>query len=132
MTGELLSSSSSWANALDIWHPYSRQLLLHMPSPLQFAWSTADGQLLGAARLASGALALRGGRAELRRERCSHPMYGPVAGWREVSIHRDGRLLAVGSNDGVSLFDLETGVDVGHLPVGDPPTPGSFPLPATC
>ncbi len=119
MTGELLSSSSSWANALDIWHPYSRQLLLHMPSPLQFAWSTADGQLLGEARLASGAWHYAAAEpSSVVRTLLRNPMYGPVAGWREASIHRDGRLLAVGSNDGVSLFDLETGFDVGHLPVG--------------
>jgi WD40 repeat protein len=94
-------------------------LLLHMPSPLQFAWSTADGHLLGAARRASGGWHYSVAEpSSVVRTLLRNPMYAPVEAWREVSIHRDGRLLAVGSNDGVSLFDLETGVDVGHLPVG--------------
>lgn len=35
-----------------------------------------------------------------------------------MSVHPGGRLLAVGSDNGVSLFDLQTGQDVGYLPVG--------------
>lgn len=118
-TGELLCSSSSWADILDIWHPYSRQSLLHMPSRLQFAWSAADGRLFGEARLANGdwhyAVAEP---STVVRTMVRNPMHGPVEAWREVSVHHAGRLLAVGSNDGVSLFDLEAGLDVGHLPVG--------------
>src|SRR5262249_33208140 len=38
--------------------------------------------------------------------------------YRRSSVRRDGRLLAVGSSEGVSLFDLRSGLDVGHLDVG--------------
>ncbi len=78
-TGELLCSSSSWANILDIWHPYSRQLLLHMPSPLQFAWSAPNGRLLGEARLANGDwhYAVAEPSSVVRTLVCN-PVYGPV------------------------------------------------------
>lgn len=118
-TGELLSSFSSWGNRLDFWHPYTGKSLLHMSSSLQFEWATDDGRLLGESHLPSGdwhyAIAEP---SPVVRTLARNPVYGQVVGWRDVSVHRDGRLLAVGSDHGVSLFDLETGLDVGNLPVG--------------
>jgi WD40 repeat protein len=36
----------------------------------------------------------------------------------DLTIHPGGRLLAVGMEDGVELWDLASGRDVGHLPIG--------------
>ena len=47
-----------------------------------------------------------------------NPVRGPLREYRRSSVHRDGRLLAVGSSAGVSLFDLSSGLDVGHLDIG--------------
>jgi hypothetical protein len=47
-----------------------------------------------------------------------NPVRGPVREYRRSSVHKGGRLLAVGSSDGVSLFDLSNGLEVGHLDCG--------------
>jgi hypothetical protein len=47
-----------------------------------------------------------------------NPVRAPADQYRRSSVHRDGRLLAVGSSQGVSLFDLANGLDVGHLDIG--------------
>jgi WD40 repeat protein len=47
-----------------------------------------------------------------------NPVRSPVREYRRSSVRRDRRLLAVGSSDGVSLFDLSNGLEVGHLDLG--------------
>jgi hypothetical protein len=46
------------------------------------------------------------------------PVRGDVGDYWRQAIHRDGRLAAVGTSTGVTLLDLATGVDVGHLDLG--------------
>jgi len=46
------------------------------------------------------------------------PAHRPLGEYRRSSVHKGGRLLAVGTTDGVSLFDLSSGLDVGHLDLG--------------
>jgi serine/threonine protein kinase/WD40 repeat protein len=117
--GELLASSSSWVKSVDLWHPYSHKLLLHMPSHLIFASSSNDGRLLGkSSAVGEGWHYAVAEPSPVVRTLLRNPIHGPVEAWRDVSVHPGGRLLAVGSDNGVSLFDLETGQDVGYLPVG--------------
>ena len=118
-TGELLSSFSGWANLLDVWDAASGKTLLHLSGELNVAWSHLDGRLLGEAHRSDGGWhyeVVEPSPVLKTLER--KPVLGSVEAWRDISIHRDGRLLAVGSDNGVSLFDLETGLDVGRLPVG--------------
>ena len=118
-TGDLLTSFSSWANLLDVWDAASGNPLLHLPGNLNFAWSHLDGRLLGETHRSDGGWHLEVIEpSPVLKTLERTPVLGPVEAWRDISIHRDGRLLAVGSDSGVSLFDLETCLDVGHLPVG--------------
>ncbi|MCA9142922.1 MAG: protein kinase [Planctomycetaceae bacterium] len=118
-TGELLTSQASWSNALSIWHPYTMRLLLQMPSPLLFEWKTQQGGLVGEFHRQGGGWHYAVAEpSPVVRTLVRNPVHGEVTAWRGVSVHRDGRLLAVGSENGVTLFDLTTGHDVGYLPVG--------------
>jgi len=47
-----------------------------------------------------------------------NPILGRVGEYQRTAVYRDGHLLAVGSSQGVSLFDLSRGLDVGHLDIG--------------
>lgn len=119
-TGQFLASYSLWTRqALDFWHPYTGKSILHLSSPFQMEWTLADGRVLGNAKDERGdwnfAMAEP---SPVVQTLVRNPLHGPVASWRNVAVHAAGRLLAVGSDDGVSLFDLETSLDVGRLAVG--------------
>ncbi|MCU0962855.1 MAG: WD40 repeat domain-containing serine/threonine protein kinase [Pirellulaceae bacterium] len=127
-TGELLCSFSSWANQLDLWHPYSGKPVLHTASATQFEWAVHDGRLLGNQRLANGWWRFSVVEpSPVVRTLVRNPMHGRGGKWWDVSIHPSGRLMAVGSDNGVSLFDLQTGQDVGYLPVGHAASPWFVP-----
>ncbi len=119
--GDLLSSFSSWALLLDVYRPASGKLLLHVPRELNVAWSSQhDDKMLGEVHGSNGGWhyeVVESSPVLKILER--NPALGPVQAWRDISIHGDDRLIAVGSDSGVSLFDLETGLDVGHLSVGN-------------
>ncbi len=116
-TGELLISQASWSNMLSIWHPYSMKVVLQMPSPLLFEWETQRGGLVGEQRASGGWQHAVAEPSPVVRTLARNPVHGDVESWRGVSVHPSGRLLAVGSDNGVTLFDLATGQDVGYLPV---------------
>jgi WD40 repeat protein len=42
---------------------------------------------------------------------------GSAEAWRVPAIHPGGRLAAIGSSDGMALFDLETGRELAHMPI---------------
>jgi serine/threonine protein kinase/WD40 repeat protein len=118
-TGELLASKSTWSNTLNIWHPYSRKVLMQMTSPLLFEWQSQYGGLVGEANRAGGGwhyATVEPSPVLLTLAR--NPIHGDVEAWRGASVHPANRLLAVGSGSGVSFFDLQTGQDVGFLPIG--------------
>jgi eukaryotic-like serine/threonine-protein kinase len=118
-TGELQISQSSWSNMLSIWQPYTKKVLLQMPSPLLFEWNTQQGGLVGESHRKDGSWHYAVAEpSPVVRTLARNPMHGEVTAWRGVSVHRASRLLAVGSENGVTLFDLTTGRDVGYLPVG--------------
>ena len=121
-SGELLSSYSSWAGggATMFWRPYSLKPILQLTTNgLQFRFQTDDGRLVAVK-------AERNGRQHIwvaepspvMQTLVRNPVYGKTEAWRAVSVHPNGRVLAVGSDNGVSLFDLQTGQDIGYLPVG--------------
>jgi WD40 repeat protein/Tfp pilus assembly protein PilF len=48
---------------------------------------------------------------------------GRAATWGNPAIHPGGRLAAIGLEDGVALFDLETGSELAHLPLSNRAVP---------
>ena len=129
-TGEMLSSRESWGDDVLFWHPYSGRPILRLPNtPAWFTWCAWDGRLAGQGSSKDGRWRLSTAEpSPVVRTLVCNPVYGREGSSGSVSVHPGGRLLAVGSYDGVSLFDLQTGQDVGRLPVGY--TFGTF-IPAT-
>jgi WD40 repeat protein len=120
-SGQLLATHSGWASGLKFWHPHTRKLLLSMPS--------AQFNLGNALALPNGRIITQhfvDGRVQLwvaepspiLRLLVRNPVRGPLNEYRRGAVHKGGRLLAVGTSQGVSLFDLASGLDVGHLDLG--------------
>jgi serine/threonine protein kinase/WD40 repeat protein len=118
-SGQLMSTHSGWAGGVKFWHPYTGKLLLSLPTTrIHPTTQTPDGRMC--------TYRTEGTRLELwatepspvLRVLVRSPIRGRLQEYRRASVRRDGRLLAVGSSDGVSLFDLDRGLDVGHLDVG--------------
>jgi WD40 repeat protein len=118
-TGEVLLSWSVWAGGVQLRHTQTGQLLLKAPDlkPDGFG-PLPDGRLSG----------LRTDRTRLKlwvidparecRTLVRDPARGDVGEYWRHAIHPDGRLAAVGTSTGVTLLDLVTGLDVGHLDLG--------------
>jgi WD40 repeat protein len=118
-TGELMVSWSTWAGGMKVWHPTTRRLLLSMPNQdVGFTHAAADGRLAG--------YRIDGTRIQLWvleparecRTLVRDPLRPPMQEYRLNSIHKSGRLAAAGTANGVTLFDLAAGLDVGYLPIG--------------
>jgi WD40 repeat protein len=113
--GDLLASYS-WDGVLRLWETSTGRGLLQLP--LTFAdlpRFSGDGRWLGAA--------LRGEHADLLEVTPSREYRTLVSsaqsgrgGHGQGDISPDGRLLAVGLDDGAQLWDLETGREVARLP----------------
>ncbi|MCA9262849.1 MAG: protein kinase [Planctomycetales bacterium] len=118
-SGELMCSFSSWANRLSLWHPYTGYPLLSVTGTSHFEWSSVGGTLIGGSALANGRWQLvLVEPSPVMRTLARNPKEGTGEAWRNVTVHPAGRLVAVGSDHGVSLFDLQTGQDVGYIPAG--------------
>jgi serine/threonine protein kinase/WD40 repeat protein len=118
-SGQLMSSYSWWSGGVKFWHPYTGKPLLSLPTMHVHPWTqTTDGRMY--------THRVEGTRVQLwatepspvLRVLVRRPSLKQVEEYRRSWVHREGRLLAVGSSDGVSLFDLSTGLDVGHLDIG--------------
>jgi serine/threonine protein kinase/WD40 repeat protein len=118
-SGQLMSTTSGWAGGVKFWHPYTGKLLLSLPNmSIHPNSEAADGRMY--------TYRTRGTRVQLWATEPSPALRVLVRGvargqpndYRRVSVHKAGRLLAAGSNDGVSLFDLANGLDVGYLDLG--------------
>jgi serine/threonine protein kinase/WD40 repeat protein/tetratricopeptide (TPR) repeat protein len=114
-TGEILVSVAQWENAgLRLFHPRSGRELFQLPATgTLFRQAASDGRILS--------LAGRGDLLEIVPGReCRTLTRGPVADnlkFYSVSVHPGGRLVAGGNEAGVVLWDLETGHEVGFLPL---------------
>jgi WD40 repeat protein/Tfp pilus assembly protein PilF len=120
-TGQLLTSISVWAPSGHVfWHPFTGKLLLRTPFryvPVHRG-SVQDGRLYD--------VTVNKTRLTLRTAEPSpvfRTLVPDAAGLaqrecRDVTIHPNGTLLAVGHSNGVSLFDLPTGREVGRLDLG--------------
>ncbi len=119
-SGQLLSTYSSWVGGVKFWHPYRGKLLLSLPgASVHPTGQTPDGRMY-TSRIDGTRLQLWATEpSPVLRVLVRNPVRGrPVNTYGRSSAHKDGRLLAAGSSDGVSLFDLKSGLDVGHLDLG--------------
>ncbi len=118
-SGQLLSTCPEWGGGVKFWHPYTRKPLLSLPSmSFQPTTPASDGRMythyIGGTRVQLWATEP----SPVLRILVRNPVRGPVREYRRNSVHKGGQLLAVGSTDGVSLFDLKSGLEVGHLDIG--------------
>jgi serine/threonine protein kinase/WD40 repeat protein len=118
-SGQLLSTWPEWGGGVKFWHPYTRKPLLSLPSMrFQPTAPAADGRMYTHQTHGTWVRLWTTEPSPILRVLVRNPVRGPLREYRRNSVHRDGRLLAVGSSDGVSLFDLSNGLDVGHLDFG--------------
>jgi serine/threonine protein kinase/WD40 repeat protein len=122
LSGQLMSTCSTWGGGIKFWHPYTRKLLLSLPGKnFQPTTPTPDGRMYTHQMQGTRVHLWATEPSPVLRVLVRNPVRRPVREYRRNSVHRDGRLLAVGSSDGVSLFDLRNGLDVGHLDIGYTP-----------
>jgi eukaryotic-like serine/threonine-protein kinase len=116
--GDVMASTSKFGHSLRLWHAQSGAVSLKMPgTDLVFRRSTPDGRLF--------AWKIEGTHVQLW-EADPGREYRTLAtrpGRKKMeyftpAVSPDGRMLAVGLDDGVGLWDLEYGHWAGSLPTG--------------
>jgi WD40 repeat protein len=120
--GQFLLTVSLWAGGFKLSHPHTWKRLLSVPTarldPPSYYHYLADGRMLLDSIQGKRLLVWSVEPSPVLRLLVRSPAYGPPDEYCRSSVHPDGRLLAVGTTDGVSLFDLASGLDVGHLDLG--------------
>jgi WD40 repeat protein len=118
-SGQLLSTFSHWGGGVRLWHPYTGKPLLSLPGmnilPIS---SAADGRIYGASTAGTRLQLWATEPSPVLRLLVRSPIRGPSGDCWRVAVHPEGRLVALGSARGVSLFDPASGLDVGHLDIG--------------
>jgi WD40 repeat protein len=106
-------ASNGWEQRLSLWDPVlGRQWLSLEATPwLEFS---RDGRIFVSVQ---DKLAIYRVDPALEYRSFAHASAGPIR-YGAVSIRRDGRVLAVGTSQGVSLWDLASGVELAFLPIG--------------
>ena len=118
-SGQLMSTHSGWAGGVKFWHPYTRKPLLSLPNMNIHPTTHAPDGRMYSGRTEGTRLQLWATEpSSVLRVLVRNPTRGRLGEYRRSSVHPDGQLLAVGSTQGVSLFDLTRGLDVGHLDIG--------------
>jgi serine/threonine protein kinase/WD40 repeat protein len=118
-TGDLFASASNWWGGARVWDPQTGQVLLSVPGTFTgYPQATPDGRLFDC----------RPAGTRLRIEECvpGHVRRTLVRDLRAEkgrqyfvpTFHPDGRLMAVGMETGVGLWDLLQAREVGFLPTG--------------
>jgi serine/threonine protein kinase/WD40 repeat protein/tetratricopeptide (TPR) repeat protein len=120
-SGQLLTSMSCWAGGQFFWHPHTEKPMLRTPFWYSVASTLQDGRLYEVA-IDKTRITLRVAEpSPILRTFVPDPATVRTNGCSGVSIHPNGRLLAVGHWTDVSLFDLPTGVEVARLNLGPNP-----------
>jgi WD40 repeat protein len=128
-TGELLLSVSKWSGGSRLWHPCTGKLLLVSPrgdfeksatNPAGYlqTQTTADGRLLALVPVGRKLHLSEAHPSREYRTLARDSLRTQNAGFRAVTVHPDGRLLAAGQDDGVGLWNLDDGEQVSFLGLG--------------
>jgi WD40 repeat protein/tetratricopeptide (TPR) repeat protein len=121
-SGQLMSTCAGWGGGVKFWHPYTRKLLLSVPDMyFQPTTPVADGRMYTHQITGTQVRVWATEPSPVLRVLIRNPIRGELRECRRNSVHPGGRLLASGSSNGVSLFDLQSGLDVGHLDLGYTP-----------
>jgi tetratricopeptide (TPR) repeat protein/WD40 repeat protein/tRNA A-37 threonylcarbamoyl transferase component Bud32 len=108
-SGQLLTSWSVWNGGQVFWHPHTGKPLLRTPFGYVMTQTVEDGrQYEVAIDKTQITLHIVEPSPIFRTLLPDIPCY-------QVTVHPGGRLLAVGQGNGVSLLDLPTGLEIGHL-----------------
>ncbi len=117
-SGQLLTSMSAWTGGQVFWHPHTGKPLLRTPYRFALQLSVQDGRQYQAVVNQTRIALHIAEPSPVFRAFVPDPAGPEQRSIRDVAIHRDGRLLAVGHTSGVSLIDLATGLEVGRLDLG--------------
>jgi serine/threonine protein kinase/WD40 repeat protein len=118
-TGDLLLSFSSWGRGARLWHPQTGKLLLVSPQA-RFGQVRAapDGRLL-ALETAGHKLRLWEAHAAPAYRTLVAARHGSGATtYNRVAVHPAGRLAAVATSEGLSLWELATGQEIQRFATG--------------
>jgi tetratricopeptide (TPR) repeat protein/WD40 repeat protein len=125
--GDLLASTSGWAGGVRLWHAQTGQELLSLPAlGDRFTHATPDGRLFGAAQNGTKLRILEGVPGQARRTLVRDLRAEKGKRYHSPSVHPGGRLLVVGMDNGVGLWDLADGREVGFLDTGHAGTTVAF------
>jgi WD40 repeat protein len=108
---------SEWAGGTKLWDGQTGKLLLSVPG-VYLRFESRGHRFLGQSRSGTPRQLWLLHSARECRTLVRAPFRGdPGVYWR-TAIHRGGQLAAAGTTAGVTLLDLATGIDVGHLDLG--------------
>jgi serine/threonine protein kinase/WD40 repeat protein/Flp pilus assembly protein TadD len=109
--------SQGWGGGVQLWDVDTGQLLFSTPpvSSASLRFSRDDRWLAGYAQGHKvGVWQVSDGRDHRTLVRSSLPTKAEP---KSLAVHKDGRLLAVGWSDGLGFWDLESGVELGFVPI---------------
>jgi WD40 repeat protein/tetratricopeptide (TPR) repeat protein len=115
-SGTLLASNG-WEDRLWLWDPVLGRPWLSLTNEAwpQFTEFSKDGRIVASSE---GQLVAYQADPALEYRTVAHASASPI-GYADVSVHRDGGLIAVGTDQGVALWDLPRGRELAFLPIGD-------------
>ncbi len=120
LSGQLLAGHSEWWQNQVLWHPYTGAPLLRMAeSNASLRFSTSGGWLYGWEQTGGKVRLHVAEPSPILRTLICNPKGEALSECKHVAVHPGGRLVAGGTSHGVSLFDLCTGLKVGHLDSGE-------------
>ncbi len=114
--GDVLTHSD-WAGGAKLWQGQTGHLLLSMPG-VNFGYATSGQRFIGNLRTGAPVQVWRLESARECRTLVRARFRGDAGDYWRCAIHPAGRLAAAGTTNGVTLLDLNTGTDVGHLDLG--------------
>ncbi len=117
-SGQLLAGKSNWWGGQVFWHPHTGKPLLRTYAGYNPSATVQDGRLYEVAIDKTRVTLRTAEPSPVFRTLVPDPAGPPVSDCRYVTVNPDGRLLALGHTNGVSLFDLATGLELGRLPLG--------------
>jgi serine/threonine protein kinase/tetratricopeptide (TPR) repeat protein/WD40 repeat protein len=116
-SGQVLVARGHWWNRASLLHPHTGQFLLRTGGGAVLNVPLSDGRVAGC-ELTGGKLKVWAAEpSPVARTFALETSPGSITDTRRITAHPGGRLVAVGTDDGVPLLDLHTGMTIGRLPL---------------